>query len=72
MSSYVITFVVLGVGILLLGGVLGVVVSHLRRFSGVQSATSAALSEELGALKARKAALTVAFRDRNARRRTDA
>lgn len=65
--SYLPTWIVVVVGLLLLSWVLVRVLRHVRRFNRAAASTGAHLTYETGTLKARSAALRVAMRETRAR-----
>jgi hypothetical protein len=65
--SYLPTWIVVVVGLLVLGWVLVRVVRHVRRFNRSASVAGAHFGHETGMLRARSAALRVAMRETRAR-----
>lgn len=61
--SYLPTWIVVVVGLLLLVGVLARVRRHVRRFTSTVAVVNARLGDETGALRARSAALRVAAKE---------
>ena len=65
--SYLPTWIVVVVGLLLLCWVLVRVLRHVRRFNRVAASTGAHFTHETGTLRARSAAVRVAMRETRAR-----
>ncbi|MFI7672512.1 bacteriophage holin [Actinophytocola sp. NPDC049390] len=65
--SYLPTWIVVVVGLLLLGWVLVRVRRHVRRFNRAAAVTGGHFSHETGTLRARSAGLRVAMRETRAR-----
>jgi len=65
--SYLPTWIVVAVGLLLLSWVLVRVLRHVRQFSRTAASTGAYFGYETGTLRARRAALRVAMRETRAR-----
>lgn len=65
--SYLPTWIVVVVGLSLLGWVLVRVLRHVRGFNRAAASTRAHFSDETGTLRARSAALRVAMRETRAR-----
>jgi hypothetical protein len=65
--SYLPTWIVVAVGLVLLGAVLVRVFRHVRRFGTAAAVVNARIGDETGHLRARSAALRVAMKQTRAR-----